>query len=127
MGHRDAPVSRGSQGGGDAGNDLERNVFLHQQFQFLAAPAEEEGVAALEPHHVLAGLSLLQQDAVDFLLGHRVISSLLAHIDALGGGRNQAENLLAYQPVIDHHVCMFQGLTALQGQQPRITGACTPG
>ena len=84
VGHRDAPVGGGGDGGGDAGHLLKGDAVLGQQLQLLAAPAEQEGVAALQAHHVLPLQGLVQQDPVDLLLGHRVAGGLLAHVDLLG-------------------------------------------
>ena len=42
VGHRDAPVGGGGDGGGDAGHLLKGDAVLGQQLQFLPAPAEQE-------------------------------------------------------------------------------------
>ena len=47
VGHRDAPVGGHRDGRGDAWHLLEGHPVAGQQLQLLAAPAEEEGVAAL--------------------------------------------------------------------------------
>ena len=50
----------------------------------LAAPGEHERIAALEPHHRLAGPAPLDQQRVDVVLGHRGAAGRLADVDALG-------------------------------------------
>ena len=42
---------------------------LAQQQRLLAAAAEHERVAALEPHHAAAGAGVLEQERVRVLLG----------------------------------------------------------
>ena len=58
VGHRDAPVGRRRDGGGDAGDLLKIDARRGQRLQLLAAPAEEEGVPALQPHHIVPGPGL---------------------------------------------------------------------
>ena len=52
---------RGGERRGDAGHHLDRGAGLAQGFQFLPAAAEDEGVAALETHHMAAGPHLRHQ------------------------------------------------------------------
>ena len=54
MGERDAGVGRRGDGGGHAGHDDERHAGGDQRLGLLAAAAEDERIAALEPHHDLA-------------------------------------------------------------------------
>ena len=51
MGHRDAGVGGHRDRGADAGHHLEGDAGLRQRQGLLAAAAEHERVAALEPHH----------------------------------------------------------------------------
>ncbi len=60
------------------------NAVGRQHLQFLAAAAEDEGVAALEPHHLPARARQLHEQGVDVVLRHAVVVALLADIDALG-------------------------------------------
>ena len=122
--HRNPRVGRHGQRRGHAGNHLKVNSLLRQKLQLLAAPPEQEGVAALEPHHPLARLRLLQQNPIDLLLGHQMVAGLLAHVDGLRLRGNQRQNGRTHQPVKYHDLGLLQGLTALLGQQSGITGAC---
>ena len=54
MGDRDAGVGGGGDAGGDPGHDLELDPGLAQRLALLAAAAEDERVAALEPDDALA-------------------------------------------------------------------------
>ena len=121
VGHGDSGIGRGRQRGGHSGDHLKGNFVLTEQLQLFTAPAEQEGVAALQPHHPFALPGFFQQDFVDPLLGNRMVSGLLAHIDPFCRGRDQSQNLRAHQPVVDHHLGLFQGLTAFFGQQTGIS------
>ena len=70
--------------GGHARHDLERHARGAQRLGLLAAAAEHERVAALEPHDPLAGLPELDQQRVDVLLRHRDVARLLADVAQLG-------------------------------------------
>ena len=124
VGHRNPPIGGGGDGGGDAGDLLEGDAPLRQGLQLLSAPAEHEGVASFQTHHVVPRQGLLQQDAVDLLLGHLVVGGLLAHVDGTGLRGDHGQNGGAYQAVVHHHVRPGQGRPALQGQQARIPGTC---
>ncbi len=50
VGDRDPGVGGRGDPGGDAGDDLELDPGLAQRFALLAAAAEDERVAALQPH-----------------------------------------------------------------------------
>ena len=54
VGDRDAGVGGRGDAGGDAGHDLELDPGRAQRFALLAAAAEDERVAALQPHHAAA-------------------------------------------------------------------------
>ena len=71
MGDRDAGVGGGGDAGGDPRHHLELDPGLAQRFALLAAAAEDERVAALQPHHALAGARRLDQPLADLLLRHR--------------------------------------------------------
>ena len=63
MGDRDARVGGRRDARGDAGNDLEADACLGQRLGLLAAAAEHERVAALQPHHPPARASVLDAAA----------------------------------------------------------------
>ena len=125
MRHRNARVCRYGQRAGHAGHDLKRNMVLFEQLQFLAAAAEQKAVAALEAHDAFALLCLFQQNLIDAPLRHRMTIALFADIYLFGGVRHQRENLRPYQPVIDHHFGVQNRLSALDGEQSRISRPCT--
>ena len=49
-----------------------------QRVELLAAPAEDERIAALQPHHGLAGLRARDQERIDLLLRHAMGALRLA-------------------------------------------------
>ena len=55
MGERNAGTRRTAQRRGDAGHDLDGDAGCGQRLDLLAAAAEHERIAALQPHHALAG------------------------------------------------------------------------
>ena len=84
MGDRDAGVGRRGDAGGDAGDDLEGDAGLAQHLRLLAAAAEDERVAALEPHDAPARARVLDQQRVGLLLRDLRAAALLADVDQLG-------------------------------------------
>ena len=100
VGDRDARVGGGRDAGGDAGHDLELDPGLAQRFALLAAAAEDERVAALQPHHALAGPRRLDQPLADLLLRHRGHPGLLADVDQLGVLARPVERSRRDQPVV---------------------------
>ena len=96
---------RGAAGcGGDAGNDLDRHARLTRGVDLLAAAAEDERVAALEPHDAACRRSVSRdQERVDRLLRHRVAAALLGDGDTLRPRRDSAARR-ADQPVMNDDI-----------------------
>jgi hypothetical protein len=123
---RGAPASRrafagaGGQGRGHAGNDAALDAGLAAGFQLLAASAEDEGVAALEPHDGQAVQGEGDQHRVDLVLGVRMAQLALGHRDPPRRLGRQVQDLVGDQAVMDHHVGGLQGLERLEGQQFRV-------
>ncbi len=114
VGDRDAGVGGGGDAGGDAGDDLELDPGDAQRLALLAAAAEDEGVAALEPDDALAGSRRLDQPGADLLLGDRGHSRLLADVDQLGVLAGAVERPRRDQTVVEDRVG-----TGDQRQRPR--------
>ena len=68
VGDRDPGVGGGGDPGGDPGDDLELDPGRAQRLALLAAAAEDERVAALEPDDAPARPRRLDQPLVDLLL-----------------------------------------------------------
>ena len=123
MRQRNPRLRRAGQGGGHARHDPNLHPGGHQGFRLLAATAEDERVAALQPHH--AGMAMRQphQQFVDLLLRQAMVGPALADIDPLGRGIGQRQDLLAHQPVMHDHVRLLQQPHGAQCQQIDRTGA----
>ena len=90
----------------------DRHAGLAAGEDLLVAAAEDEVVAALEPHHPLAGERPLDDDPVDLLLLGRAAARQLGDVDQLDVGGQLAEQLARGQPVGDHDVGLHQRLAA---------------
>ena len=122
--HRNSGVGGHGQSRGHPGHLLKGNPVFLQQLQLLTAPAEQEGIAALQTDHPFALLRFFQQNLIDAMLGHRVIAGLFANIDFLSVPGNQAQDFRADQAIKDNDLCLAKGFQSLPGQQARVTGAC---
>ena len=87
IGKRTADGSCGSEGGGDSGNDLERNAGLGERGNFFGGAAEDERVAALEADHAAPGARMVDHEGVDLFLGDGLGAAALADVDDLRAGR----------------------------------------
>ena len=115
MGHRNAGGAGHADGRGDARDDLEGDARLGQRQHLLAAAAEHERVAALEPHDDAAGAGMPHHQVVDALLP--VVAGRAgraAAVDALGVGGRVIEQAGMGQPVVEHHVGVPQRLDAAE-------------
>ena len=124
MGQRDAGVGRATQRRGDARHHFVFHAVRAQVRDLLAAAAEHEGIAALEPHHALAGARALHHQVVDALLLHPMPARLLADRDALGIAARQRQHRIGHQLVVQDHVGGLQAPQRVQGEQ---AGVARPG
>ena len=90
VGQRQAGFRRATERSRDARNDGRRNPGRTQSLQFLAAAAENEGIAALEPDDLTSGARRRDQMPVDRLLADAGMTSALADIDRSASGRANA-------------------------------------
>ena len=125
MGQRDAGIGGAGDGGGDAGHHFVADAVRTQRLQFLAAAAEHERVAALQPHHALAGLRERDQLRIDLGLRVAAVAGMLADADAFRIATRQLQHLVADQAVVQDHVGFVQHAQCAQGQQAGIAGAGT--
>ncbi len=122
MGDGNAGIRGRRDGGGDAGDDLKPHAGGHQCLAFLAAAAKNEWVAALEAHDAPAFEALLDQQAVDLVLGHRVAGGLLADVDLLGIGA-VAQELRVGQVVVDDDLGRLEEGNPADGEEAGVAGA----
>ena len=85
MGDRDPGVGGGGDAGGDAGDDLEGDARRRQRLGLLAAAAEDERVAALEPDDDLPLPRALDQQLRSISSwGTLAVARFLADVEQLG-------------------------------------------
>ena len=104
VGDRDPGVGGRRDAGGHPRHDLELDPGRAQRLALLAAAAEDERVAALEPHDALARRGRLDQPLADLLLGNRGNAGLLADVDQLGVGAGAASAPGGIRPVVEDRV-----------------------
>src|SRR5215472_9813487 len=69
---------------GDTGNNFEADAGLAQRSHLFRRAAEDERIAALEPHHASAIARVLDHQRVDLFLSNILDSTALAHVYHLG-------------------------------------------
>ena len=89
---------------------------------FLAAPAEDEGVAAFQPHDPLAPACVLDDELVDLVLRQRVLGRPLAHVDQLSVRGCMGEQAGVDQPIVEDHLRLRQA-QAPDADQIRVARA----
>ena len=124
MGHGDPGVGQSSDGRGDSRNDFEAQACGRQFSRLLAAPTEEEGIAALEADDAFSLAGVLHEQGVGLLLPERVAAGCLSGVDFLGLGRNVAQEFRIAQVIVDHDLGPLEAFPALEGQEPRIARTC---
>ena len=60
---------------------------------------------------------MLHQQGMDIFLGDGVVAQHLAHVHAPGGGKDQRQHILGDQPVVHHHLGLFQPVQRAQRHQ----------
>ncbi|MNE36016.1 hypothetical protein D3C80_1298090 [compost metagenome] len=125
VGQGDPGIGAAAGGGSDARYHLTIDAVLQEEVEFFGAPAEDERVAALEPHHPLALGRQVDQQLVDLCLGQAVVAADLANVMAAASGRDQGQQFTADQAVIDHGIGLHQQAPGAQGEQARIAGPGT--
>ncbi len=125
MRHRDAGIRRHRDGTRHPRHDLIRDPGLGQGERLFSAAAEDERIAALEPHDGLTGFCRAHQQSVDCLLGRRVSGGFLSYVDQLCRRHAHLEHLGGDKMVVDHDVSLPKDPLTLDGQQSRITWTCT--
>jgi len=81
---RDADRCRDREGRADPRHDLHLDPRLTESLELLAAPAEHERIATLEPDDIPAGQRPFDHEPFDLGLLHRVVIAELSAIDLFG-------------------------------------------
>lgn len=111
--------------GTDAGNDLEGDAGGAEGEGFFPAPAEDEGVTALETHDLPTLLGVDHQQAVDLLLGGPALAAALPNREGQGLGGKQVLEGWVQQGVVENDIRCLESPEPPEGQQIRVarTGA----
>ena len=118
-GHRDRA--------GDARHDLDLDTLQLAVGELFRAAAEDVGVAALQPDDLLALACELDEEGVDGVLRHGVVSGELADVDDLRAqldtvGREAVEHSACAEAVRDDHVGLLERAEPAHREEPRIAG-----
>ena len=73
-----------------------------------------KGIATLQTNHLLTGPGPLDQEIVDPVLGHRVLTGHLEDIDQLGIGPREGQELGTGEPIIHDHIGAPEKLSAAE-------------
>ena len=115
MRQRHAGIRGDAQRRGDSRDHFERNSRVRQRLRLFAAPAEDERVAALQPHHHQAPPRPLDQQFADLFLAERVRCFLLPHVQPLRLRRRQFHQRLGSQIVIEDRIGGLKNAPAFDG------------
>ncbi len=122
MRQRNAQARHATRRGGDAGHDLEGNAVRREALRLLAAAAEDEGIAALEADDVAAAAGELDEQSVDLVLRHRMRVRRLAHEDPHRSRRDELENVLRDEAVVDDDLRLGEEPLCLEGHELGVAG-----
>ena len=117
VGHRNAQRRRHRGACGDAGDDLDLDSLRAQRFDLFAAAAEDEGVSALQPHHVPSLPGVENEKLLDEGLGRGLAAAAFADLDDPRVRAQVRETAAIHQLVHQHHVGRAQRVRRLERQQ----------
>ncbi len=118
----DPVVGRHGKSAGDARHDLIGDAVFREELQLLSAAAKDKGIAALEPDDLFPLQGMIQQSSADILLHHQVVSGPLSDVDLFGRLRDQGQDLVADQGVVDDDLRPTQDFQALQCKESPVSG-----
>src|SRR3954469_13022643 len=122
MRDRDPGVGRRRDPRRDRRHDFERHAGGHEGLGFLAATAEDERVATLEPHDALAAAGELDQEGVDGLLLHRWLPGLLPDVVQLGVRRSFGDETGGDQAVVHDRIRFAYEFERTTRDKPGVAG-----
>ena len=125
MGHRDSRLCRNADGGRDPGNFGTGNARRLQRQHFLPASAEQVGVAALQAHHVQAGLRQRNELAVDLLLRSGVVTGSFPHVYPEGPLRCGGQQGRVDEVIIHDRLTLLQHPQAPDRDEVRFSASGT--
>ena len=124
MGHRDAGVGGGGDRARHARDHFIRDARSPKRLRLLATAPEDERVASLETHYVVACQRLVHQQLFDVCLAVRGagVRATLAHVDPPRRGRGQLQQRRLHEVVIDHDLGAAQDLDRANRHQTGVAG-----
>src|SRR5579871_4964462 len=120
MRQRHTAISCDSERRRNARDNFKLDAGIGQRFQFFAAAAEYERIAAFEPDHGEPASRPLNHHAGDFFLREGVYGFLLADVDAFAVLGRELEQVLAGEVIVEDCVSACEELATLPGDQVRI-------
>ena len=120
IGQRHLELRRRAEPCGNSGNHRIGDAGVAQRLDLLAAAAEDEGIAALQPHRALAGFRGIDQQLVDRVLPDAGLADAATDRNARGVAADAIKNFGRDQFVVEHDVGILQRAQRLDGQQIRI-------
>ena len=105
-----------------AGDHFNLDAVLPAELGFLAAAAQDVGVAALEPDHAVALQGFVHEDPVDLRLRHRVVAGGFADLDDADVRGQFVEQFARAEAVRDHDVGLAQQPAAADGDEAGVAG-----
>ena len=126
MGHGDAGRRQAAGSGGDARHEAKGDAGCGERQRLLPAPAEDEGIAALEAEHALPLPREPNQPAADVGLARGRLAAPLAGVFERGPRPGQRQNLGRDQSVVDDAIGLSQRVCGMQREQARIAGGRRP-
>ena len=123
MGQRNLRTRRSPQSGCDARNNFELDVRLAEGCDFFANPPEDQGIAALEAHHLQSGGSQSDHEEVDLFLADVLFSAALANVLNLRVGRHEVKYLFSDKIVVQHNIGAPKQPGGFESEQFGIAGA----
>src|ERR1700741_5560315 len=124
MRHRNSRDPGCRHRGGHTGHDLDGDSRSREHEHLFRAPAEYEGVPALEAHHTLALPRRADHQSIDRVLLDARASRSLADAKTLRP-RETSQRFGIDQRVIEHEVGFFHAPERANRPQLRITGTRT--
>lgn len=127
VGEGDTGDRRHRDRAGDARNDLDLDSGFAAECHLLATASEDERVAALQPHDLLAVAGEGDEEFVDRVLRHGMVAGELADIDDLGAegdvvGGESVEDSAGAEPVGDDDVSRLEGTEAADSEEAGVAG-----
>ena len=120
------PATAGSgDGARHARHHLHGHAGVSAERELFAAATEHVRVAALQPENALARLRVPDEDRVDLVLRHRVVTGQLADVDHRHAIGEPGEQCARAEPVGHHDIRLREKVASAHGDEVGVAGAAT--